>query len=175
MSTTKHCLSMLFFFSQKKTFSLSFTLSCSQNHAITSSFPVAVLTKFPMLNLLYGFCISLSHLAALKLWAQSVQMLNKAGRCGNFFSLVAWFVDKYWHMHVFVYIRKGGHMTKCGLGPRPWKTGSELNVKQNSYRASTVYVPTVCFSDPFAFEFWQHLFFGNFKKKREHFWFKISS
>jgi len=54
-------------------------------------------------------------------------------------------------------------MTKCGLGPRPWKTGSELNAKQNSYRASTVYVPTVCFSDPFTFEFWQHLFFGNFK------------
>jgi len=31
----------------EKTFSFYFTLNCSQNHAITSSFPVAVLREFP--------------------------------------------------------------------------------------------------------------------------------
>ena len=40
------------FSSPRKTFSFYFTLNCSQNHAITSSFPVAVLREFPMLNLL---------------------------------------------------------------------------------------------------------------------------
>jgi len=38
--------------SPKKTFSFYFTISCSQNHAATSSIPVAVLTESPMLNLL---------------------------------------------------------------------------------------------------------------------------
>jgi len=36
--------------SPRKIFSFYFALNCSQNHAITSSFPVAVLREFPMLN-----------------------------------------------------------------------------------------------------------------------------
>jgi len=41
LSTAEHRLSMLFFFSHENIFPL-FHLNCSQNHAITSSFPVAV-------------------------------------------------------------------------------------------------------------------------------------
>ena len=44
--------------SPRKTFAFYFTLNCSQNHAGTSSFPVAVLREFPMLN--YGRPLSVS-------------------------------------------------------------------------------------------------------------------
>jgi len=50
LSTAEHIVYPCCSSSPRKTFSFYFTLNCSQNHAITSSFPVAVLREFPMFS-----------------------------------------------------------------------------------------------------------------------------